>query len=60
MPYIYQNKASKNIKTLITNFMNNFHVGNGCCSYKAFDQNAKSRGGFNVTKPFFSNSAKRC
>ena len=27
--------------------------------YKAFDQNAKSRGGFNVTKPIFSNSAKR-
>ena len=26
---------------LIVNFMNNFHVENACCSYQAFEQNAK-------------------
>ena len=34
--YILEWSAKTILKTLIANFMNNFHVRNACCSYKAF------------------------
>ena len=37
---------------LIANFMNNFHVRNACCSYKArMHSLSESRRGSKVTKP---------
>ena len=38
IPFTYLNKAQKTVlKTLIANFMNTFHVGNACYTYKAFE-----------------------
>ena len=35
--YILEQSSEDILKTLIANFMNNFHVRNACCSYKAFE-----------------------
>ena len=42
MPFIYKNEAQKKtFKNAHVNFRNNFHVGNACYPYKAFEYNAK-------------------
>ena len=52
-------------KTLPVNFMNNFHVGNACCPdlitkpLSRMQSLSESCRGSKVTKPIFSNSAKR-
>ena len=35
--YILEQSSEDILKTLIANFMNNFHVRNVCCSDKAFE-----------------------
>ena len=35
--YILEWSSKIICKTLITNFMNNFHLGDACCSFKAFE-----------------------
>ena len=35
--YILEQSSDDILKTLIASFMNNFHVRNACCSYKAFE-----------------------
>ena len=64
MPFIYYNKAKKNLKALIANFMNNIivmsemHVAHTKPLSRKHSL-SESRGGFKVTKLIFSDSVKQ-
>ena len=53
--FISQNKAKKQLKTFISDFEKNFHVGNAYVHTKPLSHAGCST----VTKPIFSNGAKR-